>query len=304
MATPIADIFNRMIGYKQNLASVAALDPTYNLNPNNLTPYQALANDVNTNSKVGRWRIQTWIFAAAQYVQEVLWDFKIATCQAIVDSKDFGTIPWYAATGKLFQYGYALVINTRYAYAYPDTTSAAALASRIVTQCSATPVRNSNGIIILVKIAKTVGGALVPLANPELVSFTSYLDLIKPPGDDTTVINANADVVNEDTIIYYDGTLDLPTFQAAIAAARADLFANKIAFNGKLYLNGINDRGTPQPGWVDTYNAVPGCLGVQINTLKARAATSGVWTNILFEYDPYSGYYVYDNASTIQYIPQ
>ena len=304
MATSIDIIYNRIIAYKQGLTQVAALTPVYDLTPGNLTPFQQLMNDISTASGVGRWRLQAYIFAAIQYFQEILWDQKTATIQAIVDTDDFGSLPWYANAGKLFQYGYSLVINSLYAYNYTDTTSAAAIASRIVTQCAATAVPGIGGYGIAVKVAQTVGGVLQPLSGPQVVSFTSYLNLIKPPGDKTTVINLSPDVVNESTIIYYDGTLDLPTFQAAIAAARKNLFTSGIAFNGLLYLNGINDRGTPQPGWVDTYLAVPGCLGVQVNVLKARPASSGTFTPITLSYLPASGYYVYDSGSTIQYIAQ
>ena len=305
MATPLANIYNRIIAYKQGVAAIGALDPTYNLAPPNLTPYQRIMNDISTNSPVGRWRLQAYVFAAVAYIQEVLYDGLIARIVAILAVNKFGTLPWYVATVKQFQYGFALNVYAQYSYGYSDTTSAAAIASRIVAQCSATPVQSIAGIGILIKVAKSVGGVLQPLSNAEQIAVTSYLHDVKPPGDETTVININPDVVKENTVIYYDGTLDLPTFKLAIAAARTNLFVNGIDFNGRLYLNGINDKGTPQPGWVDTYNSVPGCLGAQVNSLQARPYISGIWTNVLFNYLADSGYYVYDDAnSNIQYIPQ
>jgi hypothetical protein len=304
MAQTVDYYYNQIIQYKQSLAALAGLTPTYVILPNAITPYQKLMDDINSGSKVGRWRLFIWIIAAGFWWLATMWDNTITEMNAIAAASEEATLPWYAAVSKAFQYGFNFVVNADYSDGYLDTTSDAAIAARIITQAVAQEVNTNDFSGVIIKVATGAIGALAPLSGPQMVSFTTYIDNRKPPGVDTTIISEAGDMVKTNETIYYDGALDLPTFQAAILAARNNLLQSNIQFNGLLYLNGITNRGIITPGWVDSLTAVPGCLGVEVNSLQAKAATDIVWTNVLFTYSPSSGYYIFDAAdSNITWIP-
>ncbi len=312
MAHGTAYWYNQIIAEKQSLSNLNGLLPAGP--PNNawqlfFSTLVGYLNNVYMLSQVGRWRLQAYITAYIINMFEQINDAYQAYIISLLAQDDYGTLGWWQANILAFQYGYILqqYPNT-FQFYYADTTSSAAIAARIVSACAI--VEQEVGIgqnEVVVKVATGGVGALEALSTPQANALEAYINQTQPPGIYVSFINLPPDQVKVTMTVNYEGTLDQPTFEAAILAAINNLFStNQTPFNGNLFLNGYNDPPTGNHvwGWIDSLVAVPGCKGVVDVTLWARE-NSGSWVQVVDEYEPVSGYFVFDSVdSAITYNPQ
>ena len=291
MARSAEDIYNSMVTEKQTFASLGGLLPLYNLGgitPDN--PFSKYIQQVNSGSFVAIWILVLWVVANAQHSLEVLWDKLVIEMNGIAAQSISGTLGWYAAQMQAFQFGFALIWDSAtYRYFYADTTSAAAVAARIIYKVSVQEVANQTFDGVVFKLAKNIGTTAAPILAPldnspgsELTSATTYVNRIKFAGVQTSVISLPADQLRLDINFYYDGTLDLTVFEpVVIAAIQAYLAA--IPFTGVFEIN----------DFIDAMQAIPGAIdpAVFINVAEAKAASDPGFTTITESYNPASGYF-------------
>lgn len=242
MARKLTDIYDALALEKSSQQQLAGLAPSVDSS-------QQLLADLDTPSKVGRWRLMLWVVATAIWAHEKLWDILRAEVDAIVANAHAGTPEWYVAMAKKFQYGYALT-EVEGIFTYPVDDPGA----RIVKRAA---VVEASGMCVL-KVAKEEGGAIVPLDDPaELVPFTAYIDDIRFAG---TIINIITDVPDKLRVqydIYYDPLVLLPngaliidpgTFPVRDAITQ---FISSLPFDGRLVLTAMTDAVQLAAGVVD-----------------------------------------------------
>jgi hypothetical protein len=282
MARKVELIYNEIIAEKQTLNSLNGLLPSYNLTPPAENAFVKLLNEIATLSKVGSWRLTAYIVAVTINLFEQLQDIFKAEIETIAAQAIAGTVNWYAAQVLRFQSGYALIFdNTNYRYFYSDTTSAAAVAARVVKKVAIQELITSqfNGIVI--KVAKEQSpNVLEPLSNAEVIELVSYINKVKFAGVQTSVISLAADLIRLNLTVYYDGVLDINDFKNSVEAA-INNYLNGIDFDGIFYVNEL----------VDALQAVPGLFDIELFNVSAKADTEPLFSNVSRLYNPASGYF-------------
>ncbi len=216
---------------------------------------QTLLQNVTSNSQVAEHRIWLRTYTAFTFMLETLWDFFIIDVLGIVRAARFGTRPWWVEKAKAFQYGYALTTVANFPE-YLDTTSAGAVASRIVTRAACISGGGGN---LTIKVAKEpVPNEPVALSAAELLALTAYCEQLVLPGVNASVQSLNADrlrlpgaVVRFDPLVMAaDGTLiSDPSVRPVDVAINAYLRA--IPFNGTFSLTAMVDAVQAAVGVVD-----------------------------------------------------
>ncbi len=197
MGRSIQVIFDEMVTEKETFSSLDALVP----NPDSA---QTFLDDLTSGSKVAIWRLILWVMAFGIFVHEQLFDRHVTDIEAAALAVTPGTLPWYAGEAKLFQDGFSLVFNdaTR-KFEYTDTTSADAIAAKIIKHASS---RNISGVVTT-KIAKVTASVTEKLTAAQLASFNVYWDKIKIAGTSTLNISDDPDNLKLGLTVEYDPQL-------------------------------------------------------------------------------------------------
>src|SRR5690606_22954341 len=118
-----------------------------------------------STSKVGRWRLTAQCMAACYAALDVVFDLVILAMEALATKSRYGTLPWYVAIAKEFQYGDALTqVNLEWVY------SPVVEANRIVAFSAAA---ETDGVVNL-KVARVVTTDPEPLSAPQQAAFEGY----------------------------------------------------------------------------------------------------------------------------------
>ena len=286
MARTIREIYDALIAEKEAQPMLDELVP----DPDSA---QLFLNDLNSPSRVARWRHMLWVVAVCVWVHEKLWDLFKAEVDRIAAGSHIGTLRWYVEKAKAFQYGYDLVIVDNVpAYATDEP------ASRIVARAAG----KDSGSIVLIKVAKLSGTDLVPLSTPELDAFNAYIDEVKMAGTVVNVVSALPDLLKVAMTVYYDplviaadGTLILDPAVRPVDDAIKGYLAN-LPFNGKVVLNAL----------VDAVQVVPGVVNPALGTVQAKYGLFP-YSTVSVQYETYAGHIIIDPANpltaTITYVP-
>lgn len=141
--------------------------------------------DVLTNSsRVSIFALLFWCIAACAVALDIVFGQAISVMQDLAAKSRYGTLPWYVAIAKEFQYGDGLVqVNQEYVY------NPVIPANRIVALAAS---KEGTGVVN-VKIAKMTGATPEPLDSTELAAFTAYMAKKKPGGINVQIINDEPD---------------------------------------------------------------------------------------------------------------
>lgn len=263
-------IYEQMAAQVTTEAALAELAP----NPDSATQ---LTTDMSSGSKVSIHRLIMWVYAYLTKLQRDLWDrFKQETLDLAIDGH-YGTVRWFIAKAKAFQYGDTLILTEKDAhYAVDDP------AARIVTQAAVVESANT----VLVKVAKTQGSGLVPLDPAEWAAVTAYFEDLRPPVQ-VAVLTSTADKVRAYGTVIYDGQVGLATAQAAVHAALATYLMG-LDFNGALRLTDMKAAMLSAVGVVD----------VRFSLVRVSSA-GGAWVNVPRIHYTYAGHAVLDSSMPI-----
>lgn len=243
-----------------------------------------------SSSSTAIWRLWAHITAAVIYTLEVLYDTFRSEITTLLETLKPGTLLWYQAMCKAFQYGDALTWNNGYSYAEIDE------ASQIIDQCSVT--EGNGGLVI--KIATDVSGELQQLSEAQEDAFAEYVAQMKYAGTRVSIVNSAANKLHVAAQVYYDplvikadGTdIDEATKPVELAIQS---FLRELPFNGRLKRNAV----------INAMLSVPGVSDVKILTL-AHKYGAGAYDNIDVSVIPESGYFKIDAAyplsSSLTYI--
>lgn len=234
-----------------------------------------------SGSATAIWRLITRVVAKAIVTMEVLFDsFKLEVNVAIATLKPH-TARWYQQKALNFQYGYSLVDGQDY-YDNSALTVDQIAAAKIVSNAAVTDTPGQ----LVVKVNKTVGGVLVPLATAEYNAVVSYLAEIKDAGIRISVLTFDADKLKLVIDCYYDPIILGPT------GARLDGSSNtpvKDAINNFLLTlpyNGVFVKAH----LVDAIQAVDGVFVPEVRSCLAARFDNASFTGVDIQYAPYSGF--------------
>lgn len=280
MARTIEEIYNAMITEKQTFSSLNGLTPNAN--------YQSLMTDLSTKSKVAIWRLMIYIVAVGIWIHEQYWLYAKQELEAIAAESIAGNLQWYQKEIKKWQYGFLLLWNgVSYKYYYADTTSTAALDSRLADKVACVEVFNQDFRGIIVKVAKVTSSGIAALTQLEIDSLNSYIDRIKFAGVQTDVISQPADKILLNLKIYYQGTLSAAQMLIDVKAA-INRYIENIEFDGVFYLIKM----------IDEIQAVDGVQDISLLSAQGKVYT-GSYASFSKEYVAESGWFEFDTASTI-----
>jgi len=280
MAKTIKEWFDIIDAEKQLMNELQNLQPQ-------IDNAQTLLDDLSSPSKVSEHRLWIWLTAVAAWLMEVLFDRHKSEVNAIIDIRQFGTLPWYREQCLAYQHGDSLVwINNRFSYATDNPDA------RIIGYAAAV---NGNSAVII-KVAKDSNGP-VKLTNSELVSFTSYINQIQPPGVGIIIYSLDADLLKIEIDVYYDalvlyGNGEKISDSSYPVLLAIDNYLSGNEFAGKFDLVSL----------IDAIQLADGVRKPYIVSCEAKESTGVVWQAITRAYEPVAGYMSL-NTLTINYIP-
>jgi hypothetical protein len=253
-------------------------------------------------------RLWAFVTATVHHTLETIFDRHRADVEAALARAKPGTAAWYAAQALLFQAGDTLVADDEGVHYLAGSTGA-----KIITRAAA--IENDLTGKLFIKVAKDgpTPGTLASLSAAELVQVKAYYDRKGFAGVRKEIVSREADRLKLVANVYYDGSADVPTLQAAAeaavrgylaklsgtstdpTAAAADLNTD---FDGVLYLAKIEDA----------LQAVAKVKDVQLVQVSARAGATAP-TLITRTYETQAGYIVTDElpgstlADTLTFLP-
>lgn len=243
MARSITYWYDVIITEKNTMSNLNGLLPA-------IDSSQKLLTDLNSKSKVARWRLWVWCVSVAAYTLDVLFDlFKIDLEDLVVRNR-FGQLPWYVYIAKSYQHGYSLSwINNRYQYNAVDE------AARIIKRAAA----EENGEVINLKFAKVESGVTVPCNLTEKNAFKSYVEKVKPAGVDINYISEYPDDLKLFISVLYDPMVLTNSGESILTPGvfpvedSINNFIGELTFNGTLELCFVNDSIQKSSGVVSSY---------------------------------------------------
>lgn len=286
MARALRDIYDALALEKSSQQQLAGLAP-------DVDSSQQLLADLDTPSKVARWRLMLWVVATAIWVHEMLWDIFRAEVDVLVANAPSGTPRWYVNQALAYQEGYALA-EVDGVFKYPLIDPEAQIIKRAA-------IVESAGMCVL-KVAREEAGAIVPLLPAQVGPFAAYIDAIKFAG---TIINILTDVPDKLKVaydVYYDPLVMMPngaliTDPGVFPVVDAiQQYISNLPFDGRLVLTAMTD-------------AVQRASGVVNPVLVNAEAWWGGFAPapIIVSYGSHAGHMAIDPlsplSSTINYIP-
>ena len=140
---------------------------------------QELAPLAGSNSSVSFWRFLKKAFAFFGQSFERKLELHLQQVNALLKTQRVGTLDWYVAKAKMFQYGDPLVmVDGQLGYAVIDSSK------QIIAQASASEgwASDNSHFLITVKLARLYQGVLQPLVSNQLIAITDYFNRIKFAG--------------------------------------------------------------------------------------------------------------------------
>lgn len=289
MGDTTQEIFDEIMASKDTEAALSELIPVADNS-------QKLLADLKTVSKTAEYRLWAFIVAYAQNTMNTFYNKFVKRVESVMNDKEPGTLGWWRFIAINFQLGYLLTwIDSKNRYEYSDTTSDAAIASKIIKFCA---VDDTSGIV-LIKVAKDNGSGLPANLDgvTELSLAQAYFERKRPAGVRINAISLSADLLKITGTIYYDPLVTAATIKAATEAAILS-FNNLLPFNGRYNLNKL----------IDSLQSVDGIRDIVIASVQYKIG-SNPYVTVIQEYQTEAGYVKIDTASgntlddTLTYTP-
>jgi hypothetical protein len=213
--------------------------------------------------------------------------------QNIIATQKPHTLRWYRNQALLFQFGDALLDDVLL-YDNAGQTDESIANKRIVKQSAATEV----GGLVVLRVAKEVGGVLAPLTPLELIAFKAYVAELKDAGIQLEVFSYAADKLKVVLDVYYD-----PSVLSAAGERLDGLDSTPIQKAIALYLRNLEFNGVfVRTKMVDAVQTVTGVFAIEPTSINVARFDSMNYESVNVIHAPFSGYYVLENL-TVNYIP-
>ena len=232
-------------------------------------------------SRVSIESILFYVFAAALWTLEKLFDLHTAEVKERIEQLEPHTLRWYVNKTKAFMYGYKLVSGTDY-YDTSNMSETAIAAAKVVKYA----VASESNTVVYIKVAGEKEGKPIQLKESQLSALKSYLNDIKDAGVSVQIRNEMADLMDISLVVYYDPTLLSDDGTSLISNGNpVDDAVKSVVTN--LPFNGIY-RNTDLLAALQT---IPGVEVVDISYVKVKARNAETWNDVVGFDRPYSGYY-------------
>ena len=227
-----------------------------------------------STSSTAEWKLwRDLVITIAMIFEGIITLFKTEVDNHLAQEQHGGLF-WYGQIAKEFQYGDSLTVTNGIVAYSPVVES-----HRLVIQVS---VKEVNDDVLVMKVAKTSGTALVKLTSPEFTAFKSYITKRKIPGTKINMFTLDGNSLFIDGEFYYDPLVDPVNITTAMFDA-LNAFAASFEFNDVLFRSAI----------VEVIMSVPGIIGMG-------------GTDMQIDYVPFvdyielpSGYFVVDPTSVL-----
>jgi len=192
---------------------------------------QDLLNQLQSENKVAIWKLWAYITAVNANFEEQLWDEFIVNIENIKDSTPVYNAKWWVEKSNEWQDGYTLTIDSE------DNSISYDVIDETARKVGHSAVSDSNGKVIL----KIRGSDTNLLTAPQLASYTSYINTLKPVGDRVIINNYEPDDIKMYYDIYYNPLIDIATITSEVENTINDYLAN-INFNSELNITDLTDK--------------------------------------------------------------
>ena len=241
-----------------------------------------------STSQFAEWKLWRSIFAQAVFVFEAILDLFRSEIEDTIQSKQYATKDWYFDRALEFQGGdvggtfqgddlevdeYGLLV-----YVTPDADR------RIIEKCAIT----ADSGTISFKVAKWLSeaaGTYQELDTDEKTAFGLYIDNIKYPGTETTIISEAADTIKYDLEIIYQPEYSTSGIETELESL-ADSYRQGLEFNDKFYAQ----------RFIDALLDADGVTSIKITSLEGKE-DGGSYASIDIVYELVAGYFNFDGTS-------
>ena len=195
----------------------------------NYTPLDELTSE----SKVSVWRTFVYIFAYFSVTIRELFTSFVEYVESVFAKNQPGTLYWWIEQIKKFQYGDTLeFLDGVFKYSIIDEEK------QIVKQIA---LESLDRLLTFKVASMDDSNNLIPLTTPQVEALTAYVDKIKFPGTNISIISQEADNLRLTYRVYYNAQIHKIDLDAAIRAV-ANNYLSKLVFNGKFSITGLTDE--------------------------------------------------------------
>lgn len=232
-------------------------------------------------SRVSIESILFYVFAAALWTLEKLFDLHAAEVKERIEQLEPHTLRWYVNKTKAFMYGHKLVADTDY-YDTSTLSDTDIEAAKVVKYA----VASESNTVVYIKVAGEKDGRPSLLNESQLSALNSYINTIKDAGVSVQIRNEQADLMRISLVVYYDPTLLSGEGVSLVSNDKpVDDVVKSVITN--LPFNGVY-RNTDLLAALQT---IPGVEVVDISDVKVKTRNAETWNDVVGFYKPYSGYY-------------
>lgn len=225
-----------------------------------------------------------YVFAAAVWALEKLFDLHRADVDARIEQLEPHTLRWYVGKAKAYMHGKKLVPDCDY-YDTAAMTEQDIAEARIVKYAVAT----ESNTVVYIKVAREVDGNPAALTPAQLTGLISYMEEIKDAGVSVQLRNEPADEMRISLLIHYDPVLlSVNTDGAGILSDGSEPVreATKRVIEN-LPFNGVFRKSD----LMAALQALPCVEVADIKSVSVKPKNATQWQTVEGFDRPYSGYY-------------
>lgn len=244
-------------------------------------------------SRVSIESILFYVFAAALWSLEKLFDLHVSEVDSRIEQLEPHTLRWYVNKTKAFLYGHKLVADSDY-YDTSNLSEADIEKDRVVKYA----VASESNTVVYIKVAGERKGKPWPLTDSQIAALNSYINTIKDAGVSVQLRNEQADLMRISLVVYYDPTLlSADGVSLADGSTPVDDTVKSVITNQPF--NGVY-RNTDL---LAALQALSGVEVVDISKVEAKSRNADSFTEVVGFNRPYSGYFEIESLDVtyIQY---
>ena len=223
MPKKVSEYYDQLIQEKNSFSSLNSLTPSIDSSQN-------LLQDLQSTSRVSRWRMIVWLMAYA------IW-LTVFACEQLAAQTESGTGDWYQRKAFEFQFGDdLLIVNNKPSYAALNPLN------QIIKYASVITANN----VLFIKVAKDVGNNPSPLTTNEKMAFEYYIDRVKFAGTSINVVSQAADDLMANYKVIYNPLILDNTGVHLVNGSKPvedaiNTYLRSLAFDGVIHADKLTD---------------------------------------------------------------
>lgn len=243
-------------------------------------------------SSVSIESILFYVFAAALWSLEKLFDLHSSEVDSRIEQLEPHTLRWYVNKTKAFMYGHKLVADSDY-YDTSKLSAADIEKARIIKYAVAT----ENNTIVYIKVAGQKKGKPSPLTDTQMAALNTYINTIKDAGVGVVLRSEQADLMRIRLVVYYN-----PTMLSDAGVSLVDGSTPVVDTVKNVISNLPFDSVYRNTDLLAALQTISGVEVVDIIDVQAKSRNADSFDKILGFSRPYSGYYEIETLD-VRYCP-